>query len=69
MPLSLMGVGERFRIRTVGGSADVRCHLGDMGFVAGAEIVVVAEVAGSLIVGVQASRVALSRDLAGKILV
>ncbi|MGN0847590.1 MAG: ferrous iron transport protein A [Kiritimatiellia bacterium] len=69
MPLSLMDVGSKFRIRTVGGSASVRRHLGDMGFVEGTEVVVVAEAGGSLIVGVHTSRVALSRDLAGKIFV
>lgn len=46
MPLSLMDVGSKFRIRTVGGSASVRRHLGDMGFVEGAEVVVVAEAGG-----------------------
>lgn len=47
----------------------MRRHLGDMGFVEGAEVRIVAEMAGSLIVGIHETRVALNRELARKILV
>ena len=47
----------------------MRRHLGDMGFVEGAEVTVIAEMAGSLIIGVHETRVALNRELAQKILV
>ena len=40
MPLSMMGVGAKLRIKAVGGNASVRRHLGDMGFVEGAEVTV-----------------------------
>ncbi len=69
MPLSFMNVGDEFQIKNVGGSATVRRHLGDMGFVAGAEGRVVAEAGGSVIVGIHGSRVALNGELARKILV
>ena len=69
MPLSMMGVGAVLRIKMVGGSDSVRRHLGDMGFVEGAEVMIVAEMAGSLIVGIHETRVALNRELAQKILV
>ncbi len=69
MPLSMMEVGAKLRIKAVGGTPTVRHHLGDMGFVEGAEVTVVAEMAGSLIIGVHETRVALNRDLARKILV
>lgn len=69
MPLSMMGVGAVLRIKMVGGSESVRRHLGDMGFVEGAEVMIVAEMAGSLIVGIHETRVALNRELAQKILV
>ena len=69
MPLSMMGVGAVLRIKVVGGSESVRRHLGDMGFVEGAEVMIVAEMAGSLIVGIHETRVALNRELAQKILV
>lgn len=69
MPLSMMGVGAVLRIKVVGGSESVRRHLGDMGFVEGAEVRIVAEMGGSLIVGIHETRVALNRELAQKILV
>ena len=69
MPLSMMGVGAVLRIKMLGGSESVRRHLGDMGFVEGAEVMIVAEMAGSLIVGIHETRVALNRELAQKILV
>lgn len=69
MPLSMMGVGAVLRIKMVGGSESVRRHLGDMGFVEGAEVMIVAEMAGSLIVGIHEARVALNCELAQKILV
>ena len=56
MPLSMMGVGAKLRIKAVGGNASVRRHLGDMGFVEGAEVTVIAEMAGSLIIGVHETR-------------
>ena len=69
MPLSMMGVGAKLRIKAVGGNASVRRHLGDMGFVEGAEVTVIAAVAGSLIIGVHETRVGLNREIAQKILV
>lgn len=65
----MMEVGAKFRVKAVGGSDSVRRHLGDMGFVEGAEVTVVAEMAGSLIIGIHETRVALNRELAQKILV
>ena len=69
MPLSMMEVGAKFRIKAVGGNDSVRRHLGDMGFVEGVEVMIVAEMAGSLIIGIHETRVALNRELAQKILV
>lgn len=69
MPLSMMEVGAKFRIKAVGGKDSVRRHLGDMGFVEGAEVTVVAVAGGNLILGIHETRVALNRELAQKILV
>ena len=66
MPLTLANIGDENLIRHVGGSADVRKHLEDMGFIAGANVTVVS---GNLIVSVKETRVALSRELASKIMV
>ena len=69
MPLTLANIGAENLIRHVGGSADVRKHLEDMGFIAGTNVTVVSAFSGNLIVSVKETRVALSRELASKIMV
>lgn len=56
-------------IRHIGGSPEMKQHLADMGFVAGGSVTVVSTIAGNLIVNVKESRVAISREMAGKIMV
>lgn len=69
MPLVLASVGEENIIRKVGGNAEMRKHLEDLGFVAGGTVTVVNTIGGNLIVNVKESRVAISREMAGKIMV
>ncbi|MDO4572386.1 MAG: FeoA family protein [Clostridia bacterium] len=69
MPLTLAGVGEENMIRRVGGSPEMKKHLEDMGFVAGGNVTIVSAIGGNLIVNVKESRVAISREMAGKIMV
>ncbi|HIW72744.1 MAG TPA: ferrous iron transport protein A [Firmicutes bacterium] len=69
MPLTFANVGEKSIIRKVGGAPEVRAHLKDLGFVAGGDVTVVAAIGGNLIVNVKESRVAISREMASKILV
>ena len=69
MPLSLMGVGTRRKIKSVLGGDVVRKRLETLGFAAGVVVEVVADVAGTLILGVMDSRVAVDKDLARRILV
>ena len=69
MPLNLAMPGEELLIRKVGGSPEVRKHLEDMGFIAGGTAIVVSALNGNLIVKVKESRVALSEELACKIMV
>lgn len=69
MPLSLMNVGTRHRIRSITGNDAVRKHLGSLGFTEGAAVEIVAEMNGNLILGVMDSRVAVDKDLARRILV
>lgn len=69
MPLTLASVGEENIIRKVGGNPEVKKHLEDLGFVAGGEVTVISAIGGNLIVNVKDSRVAISREMAGKILV
>ena len=69
MPLNLASVGEENMILKVGGSPEMKKHLEDMGFVAGGPVTVISTIGGNLIVNVKESRVAISREMAQKIMV
>ncbi len=69
IPLVLANAGEENIIIKVGGSAEVRKHLADLGFVPGGTVSIISEIGGNLIVNVKDSRVAISREMAGKIMV
>ncbi len=69
MPLTLCRTGEVSRISKVSGNDEVRSHLNDLGFVVGAEISVVNELAGNIIVNIKESRVAIDKNMANKIMV
>ncbi len=69
MPLTMVGVGESRPIVRIGGSTQVRAHLENLGFVEGETVRVVSDISGNLIVQVKDARVAISRELAMKILV
>ena len=69
MPLILAAIGETNMIRKVGGNPEVKKHLEDLGFVAGGHVTVISALGGNLLVNVKDSRVAISREMAGKIMV
>lgn len=68
MPLTLASVGEENMIKKVGGSPK-RGSSWRAGFVAGGSVTVVSEIAGNVIVNVKESRVAVSKEMAAKIMV
>ena len=69
VPLMLADVGEENIIRKIGGNPEMKKHLEDLGFVVGGTVRIVSEINGNLIVNVKESRVAVSREMAGKIMV
>ena len=69
MPLVYAEVGEPQIIRKIGGSPEVKQHLADMGFTVGGEVSVVSAIGENLIVRVKESRVAVSDELARKIII
>ena len=69
MPLLLASAGEEQTIRKIGGNPETKKHLEDMGFVVGGFVTVISDIGGNLIVNVKDSRVAISRETAGKIMV
>ena len=69
MPLSMMKTGEPGTVRRVGGRAETRRFLENLGCVAGCIVTVVSDTGGNLIVNVKDARVAIGKDMANKILV
>lgn len=69
MPLTLAPVGEASIIKRIGGSAEVKKHLSDLGFVPGGEVKVISTLGGNVIVSIKESRIAISREMALKIMV
>ena len=69
MPLVMVDAGEENIIRRVGGSPEMKKHLEDMGFTVGGAVTVMNTIGGNLIVKVKESRVAISKEMAAKIMV
>ena len=69
MPLSMAPEGTENVICKIGGKEETRLFLERLGFVVGAIVTVISEIQGNLIVNVKDSRVAIGKDMAGKILV
>lgn len=69
MPLIFAKMGEENIIRKVGGSPETRKFLENLGFVAGGSVTVISEISGNVIVNVKDSRVAVSKEMAQKIMV
>ena len=69
MPLTLANMGEENLIHRVGGSPEVKKHLEDLGFVAGDTVTVVSSLAGNVIVKVKEARIAISEEMARKIMI
>lgn len=69
MPLTFLKEGEVNSIKKIGGKDEARRFLNNLGFVEGSEISVIAENAGNLIVNIKNTRVAISREMANRIVV
>lgn len=69
MPLTLMSPGEDAIIQRIGGKPEVRQHLENLGFVVGGNVSVINTIGGNLIVNIKEARVAISREMAQKIMV
>ena len=56
-------------VKKINGKDEIRHFLKSLGFVEGGEVTVVSEMGGNLIVNVKESRVAISKEMAAKIMV
>jgi len=68
VPLSMLRAGERVKIKSISGKDDTRRFLSNMGFVEDAEIAVVSEMNGNVIVNIKGARVAISKSMASRVL-
>lgn len=69
IPLTYANPGEKNIIKKVGGKAEVKTHLENLGFVAGGDVTVITAIGGNLIVNVKEARIAVSKEMASKIMV
>ena len=69
MPLAFADAGEVNIIKKIGGKPEVKQHLENLGYVVGGTVSIVSSIGGNLIVNVKDSRVAISREMASKIMV
>ena len=69
MPLVLADVGEENIIKKVGGSPEIRKHLETLGFVPGGNVTIINTLGKNVIVNVKESRIAISEEMARKIMI
>jgi ferrous iron transport protein A len=69
MPLSFAETEEDNIIRRIGGSPEVKKHLENLGFVVGGNVKIVNRMGDNVIVNVKEARIAISREMAAKIMV
>ena len=69
MPLVLADVGKESIIKKVGGSPETKKHLENLGFVVGGTVTIITSLGGNVIVNVKESRVAISEEMARRIMV
>ncbi len=69
MPLGLANVGEENIIKKVGGKPEIKKHLENLGFVAGGSVTVINTIGGNLIVNVKEARIAISKEMAQKVMI
>ncbi|EHL15711.1 FeoA family protein [Peptoanaerobacter stomatis] len=69
MPLSMMNIGDKCLVTLIKGKPEQKKFLENLGFVIGAQVVVISVNAGDMIVNIKDSRVALGKDMTNKIMV
>ena len=69
MPLTMAETGVENQIKKIGGKSDVRLFLEKLGFVVGSIVTVITQNNGNLIVNIKDTRVAISKEMACKIMI
>lgn len=69
MPLTMANTGEMNAIKRIGGKQETKKFLESLGFVVGGNVTVITKNNGNIIVNVKESRVAISNEIANKIMI
>lgn len=69
MPIIYATPEEENIIKRIGGTAEVKRHLENLGFTPGGKVTLISLVGGNVIVKVKESRIALDEQLARKVLI
>ena len=69
MPLTFAYTGGEYVVKKIGVRPEVRKHLENLGFVVGSRVSVISTLGGNVIVKVKESRVAISQEMAQKIMI
>lgn len=69
MPLTLLPTGTEETVKAVRGKDETRRFLASLGFVEGGAVTVVSQMAGNVIVSIKGTRVAISKNMANRIMV
>nr|WP_172635937.1 FeoA family protein [Desulfitobacterium dichloroeliminans] len=68
MPLAMVAPGEEVKVVSIKGRDNTRRFLENLGFVEGAVVSIVTELAGNVIVSIKESRIAVNKGMAIRIL-
>lgn len=69
MPLTIADVGENNIVKKIGGNPETKKHLENLGFVVGGNVKIISRLGGNVIVNVKETRVAVSKEMAQRIMV
>jgi len=69
MPLTMLQSGVENEIKKITGTDETKKFLESLGFVVGANVTVISEIAGNMIINVKDSRIAIDKSMARRIIV
>ncbi len=69
MPITMYKPGETVTIRRITGKDSIRQHLSELGFCENTVVKIINEIAGNLILQIKDSRIAIDKNMAGRIIV
>lgn len=69
LPLIHGDIGKKYIIKHMGGSSEVKKHLENLGFIVGGTVTIISTLGGNLIVNVKDARIAISKEMAMKIMI